>query len=175
MPTWKIRLLFLGLGILVGVLAGGVPGAIIYRNTVKNYNERMKMFETMTAQSIKNTSDLREENKKLRTRTVERVNADGSTETITEVDKDSSVNSERQTREIAMLQHSLRALKEKKQTETTTEVKYSPKLGGGVGVDQDMNTYFLIKYGSGVYVWGTGSTNLYTKEHSFVLGVGMEF
>lgn len=166
--NWKIRLLFLGIGLLVGVLSGGIPGAIIYRNTVKSYNERMQLFEQMTAQSIKNTAALREENEKLRTKKIERTNADGSTEVITETSKDSSSSDEEYSREIAMLEHSLQTLKEKQQTEKTVE-KRGNVFGVGIGINQDMKKHLYLRYGHRFYGWMTVSQGF----DEYVIGVGM--
>lgn len=166
--NWKIRLLFLGIGLLVGVLSGGVPGAIIYRNTVKSYNERMALFEKMTAQSIKNTAALREENEKLRTKKVERTHADGSTEVITETSKDSSSSDEEYSREIAMLEHSLQVLKEKQQIEKTEE-KRGNVFGVGIGINQSMEKHLYLKYGHRFYGWMTVNQGF----DEYVIGIGM--
>jgi hypothetical protein len=169
---WKIRLIFFAIGLTIGVLSSGIPGAVIYRNTVEQYNERMEMFEKLTSESIKSTAALREENEKLRTRKVERVNADGSSEIITEVDKDRRSSDETNTNEVAMLEHSISVLKEKQYLLKEEEERRS-KWGLGLGINSHTDAVVYVRYGGPIYVFGFVNTNI--PKYDAVIGVGVDF
>lgn len=168
----SIGLLKISLGFLVGLLCGAAPGVIVYKQTIKEYDKRFELFSTMASQSVITASELRAENEKLRTRTVERVNADGSSEKVTETDSNRSASSDSSSTSTLQLQHTIDVLRKEHAKEITTVKRQGKQYSFGLGLNQSGDKYIMFSYP----VWS--KLNLFghmSEKWEYGIGLGVTF
>ena len=167
----KLRLAYLAIGLVIGLLSAGIPGAIVHKTTVREYDKRFELYATMTAQSVQTASELRAENEKLRTRKVERVNADGSRETITEVDRDSSSQAASNTQSNSQVVTEVREHASEWSKEQITERRSTYYLG--LGLNQDGDKHIMFSYP--LFFKPLKGHAWVDEKFGFGLGLGVEF
>jgi len=161
-----------GLGVLLGAVLVGTPGAIIHQTTVKQYEEKMELFSSMTAKSIETASQMREQNEQLRKRTVERKNADGSTEKITELDSASSESDQTLVTKLQTLESQIQVIKSEHAAEITELKLTQPSTTLTIGVNSSLDYY-----ATGTFrVWNNFSFQLYgDTRQTYGVGLGFAF
>lgn len=171
----KLRLIYLGIGLALGLLVAGVVG-FSYNEIIEiketEYKARIAHMEQVSQQSISISQKLQEENKQLRTKTVEKINADGSKELITETSSDSSSKDQSLQYDVAMLEHTVVTLREEHKRELLYMEKTRPAFTLLLGVDMHANKSLHFSYG-GLAPFAFGGWA--TEKGEIGLGVGMQF
>jgi len=171
----KLRLVYLGIGLTLGLLIAAIVG-VSYNEVIEikeqEYEAKMAYFEKLSAQSAKMAAELKEENKNLKTKTIERVNADGSKELITETDSASSSKDQSLQYEVSMLEHSLSSLREEHKRELEYIEKTRPSFSLMLGIDTNMTKSVHVSYAAFSPIMLGGWA---TQRGEFGVGIGYQF
>lgn len=171
----KLRLAYLGIGLIIGLAVAGIVGAS-YNQILKvkkaAFEERLSHLQKLSQVQLKETKRLLSENQKLRTTKIERTNADGSKEVIEKTSSDSSSSEAESSRDVAMLEHTVKTLKQTHKREMEMEQKKRPSLTANVGLNTELIPYVAITYN----VYGPVVLGAYAdKRAKFGLGIGIQF
>lgn len=171
----KLRLAYLGIGLLLGLLISAVVGGA-YHQVMKiresAFEERIEHLRTVSEIRLKETKRLLVENEKLKTTRIERKNADGSSEVIEKTSSDSSKNEQESSRDIAMLEHTIKTLREEHRQEIEIEKKKRPSLTAHMGLTSQLVPYAAFTYN----IYGMAIIGGYVdKSSEFGLGAGIQF
>jgi len=171
----KLRLAYLGIGLIIGLAVAAVVGAS-YNQIIKvkesAFEERLSHMQKLSKVQISETKRLLSENQKLRTTKIERTNADGSKEVIEKTASDSSSSENESSRDIAMLEHTVETLKKTHKRELEMEKKKRPSLTANIGLNTELVPYAAFTYN----VYGPVVLGAYAdKSAKFGLGIGIQF
>jgi len=171
----KLRLAYLGIGLIIGLAIAGIVGAS-YNQILKvketAFEERISHLQKLSQVQISETKRLLSENQKLRTTKIERTNADGSKEVIEKTASDSSSSEAESSRDVAMLEHTVETLKQTHKRELEMEQKKRPSLTANVGLNTELTPYVAITYN----FYGNVILGAYgDKKAKIGLGIGIQF
>lgn len=171
----KLRLAYLAIGLVLGLLFSGAVGGAYHQimlSKEREYQARLEHLEELSQLRLKETKRLLSENEKLRTTRIERKNADGSSELIEKTSSDSSRNEEETSREIAMLEHTIKELRQEHSRQLDVERKKRPSLTAHMGLTTELVPYAAFTYN----VYGMAIIGGYVdRSAEFGLGLGIQF
>ena len=175
MKRAKLRLAYLFLGLCLGLAMSAVVGGAyhqVMKVKEKEYQLRVSHLQELSQMQIKETKRLLSENEKLKTKRIERKNADGSSEVIEESSSDSSKRDEQYSKDVAMLEHTVASLREEHQKEMEIERKKRPSLTAHMGLTTELVPYAAFTYN----IYGMAIIGGYVdKSAEFGLGLGIQF
>lgn len=171
----KLRLAYLAIGLFLGLFVSAVVGGA-YHQVMKiresAFEERIEHLRTLSEIRLKETKRLLVENEKLKTTRIERKNADGSSEVIEKTSSDSSKSEQESSRDIAMLEHTIKTLREEHKQEIEIEKKKRPSLTAHMGLTSQLVPYAAFTYN----VYGMAIIGGYVdKSAEFGIGAGIQF
>jgi hypothetical protein len=171
----KLRLIYLGIGLVVGLLVAGVVG-LTYNEVMivkqEAYEAQVLHLQQLSELKIRETERLLAENKELRTRKVERTNADGSKEVIEETAENSSSSSEERVKEIEDLRSQLVSAEKTYKEKLDMEQKKRPSFTYSLGINTQLTPYMSITYNFGSMFILQAYAD---RDATFGLGLGIQF
>lgn len=171
----KLRLAYLGIGLMLGLLISAVIGGAyneVMKLKEKEYELKITHLQELSQMRLTETKRLLVENEKLRTTRIERKNADGSSEVVESTASDTSRKETEMSREISMLEHTIKTMRKEHKAELQAETKKRPSLTAHMGLTTRLIPYGVVTYN----VTGNVIVGAYVdKAAEFGLGIGLQF